>query len=295
MKEALNYFYNINIENIKCINSYKLIATTNHVTYLLIESSSIDDIKYIFNPFVEEYYKRQNKYNIVININREYITKINEKYLILIKLPPTHLSDVNIENIIEFSKKNQLQLKNYKVVWDILWENKINYLNNYIINNESKYKNIMPYIYYYMGVSENCIIYLRELNKVIKHTINLIPTISHRRIFYPLKEIYLNNPFNFVVDVIERDIAEYIKSLYYEKKDYLNELEYYLKTNKLDTYEASLLYIRIVYPSYFFDFIENSDAYKNFDFYNTKKYEELIKKTYELINSYVNIQKIDWL
>jgi len=294
MTEALNYFYNINIQNTKDINTYKLVSTTNNNTYLLKESEKIEDINYIFIPFINEYNLNQNKYKIIKNIYGDQVTKIQNKYCLLLKVPSSYLDNENIEDIIDFLFKNKVYINGYKVSWNRLWEDKINYLNNFILGNESKYKDIMPYIFYYMGITENCILYLKNISEYSKLPVNL--SICHRRLYYPLKELYLNNPYNFVIDVFQRDISEYIKSLYYANKDYLIELEYYLKTNKINSYEASLLYIRIVYPSYFFDCLENSNIdYNAYNFKNTVEYENFIKKTYELINSYVNIQKIDWL
>lgn len=295
MKEALNYYYDIKIEDIEVLNKYSVLKTFDNNNFLLIESENEAEIKNHIILYLNTFFRKQNKYHIKLNNLNDFITKINDKYYLLIKLPSSYLDDVDIEDITVFSQKNIQNTSGYNLKWDMLWEDKVNYLNNYILNNESKYKKEMPYIYYYIGICECCIIYLRSFFHQSR-TINLIPTICHRRLYYPLKEIYLNNPFNFVVDIAERDIAEYIKSLFYMKNDYLNELDFYLKTNPINKYQGALLYIRLVYPSYFLDYIESGkEIYMSKQFYDTNEYENFIKKTYELINSYVNIPKIDWL
>lgn len=293
MKDALTYFYSINVSKIEDIGLYKIVYSDRN-NFLLKISTNINDIKVMDNEYFRQFFYSQNNYKLKINIFNEYITRINDDYVILIQLPSSYLDDINVIDIVNFLNKNEITGKYIDVYWNNLWIDKVDYLTNYIKNNESKYKHIISYIYYYLGIVENCILYLKDVkNKYNNEHVTF--SITHRRMYYPLKEVYLFNPFNFVLDVKERDISEYIKSLYYNKEDYISELDYYLKTNRLNRYRASLLYIRIVYPSYFFDFIEGDSQYKINSFSNTSNYEIFIKKTYELINSYVNIEKIEWL
>ena len=126
--------------------------------------------------------------------------------------------------------------------------------------------------------------------------------LSHRRVGYPNYKLNFLNPLSFIFDLEVRDVAEYLKAMLFtcEIEEVLEELNTYLKIKKLNIYEAQMLLARLIYPSYYFDTYEkvmdkDEDSEKLVAI--IKKVDEIeyfLKKTYELLSSYVNIDKIEW-
>lgn len=291
MKEIISYLYQIDI--LDEIN-YK-----NEVIYKTINSSYlfriIDDenkvrnmYKYVFNLSGYTYKFKRNIYNDIISIYQD--TKF-----ILLDIGNNYLEIVDFEDMLSFYNSSSILFSNnikYKNIWDILWENKIDYLTLHFNNNYELNKSYNLLFYYYIHVGESALEYILKLKRKYTETGKI--SFVHRRIYSSNIKLYFYNPLNYIVDLEIRDIAEYIKVVYYKNEDYLNELNYYLKTHVLSPYEASLLYARIIYPSIFFDDYEagtiDIDKYINFD-----NFEQFIKKVYEVISSYTLIDKIDLL
>ncbi len=298
MKNLIDYLYSIDITNIDKHDYYYLLKD-NHTTYLFSKYNHYRDFDFIYNICDELNKHYFYVYKLKKNIYNNILSTIdNEKYYLL-DIGLNYDNELDFYEMVNFYKRSSVFLNrnfNFKCNWDILWENKIDYLhlhaNNYLVSN----KNIAPLFFYYLGLAENALIYVKTIEKNIGFSINDRISFTHRRMPAHIKNLFFYNPFNLMIDLEVRDIAEYIKSMYYSDLDYINDLEYYLKTNLLTKYSASMLYARIVYPSNFFDYYENkSEEYFSGKFSDTNSYESFIKKTYELINSHVNIDKISWL
>ena len=74
-----------------------------------------------------------------------------------------------------------------------------------------------------------------------------------------------------------------------------------IKIKNLSIYEASMLYARLLYPSYYFDIYEevmNKERNEEDLVSIIKKssaYEIFLKEAYLVISKYALIEKIDWL
>lgn len=298
MKNLINYLYKIEITDIIKEDNYYLIKEMGN-TYLFSEINNMGNFMYIYNICNILNQSMFFSYKVKTNIYNDFITEIEGKKYYLLYLNNDYKCEVDFLDMLNFYDKSSNFLKNnfkYQLNWDVLWESKIDYLTKHIENNKISNKRLLILLYYYLGVSENALLYIKEIKSNYTFSINDKVSFTHRRVVLPCKKIFFYNPQNFIIDLEVRDIAEYIKSLYYNDLDYLNDLEYYLKVSNLTKYSASLLYVRIVYPSLFFDYYESkSDIFYFEKFYNIGEYESFIKKTYELINSYVNIEKISWL
>ena len=108
---------------------------------------------------------------------------------------------------------------------------------------------------------------------------------------------------SFIFDLEVRDIAEYIKSMFFkeDEDEVLEELKCYLKIHPLSIYEYQMFFARLLYPTYYFDLYEevmNKDKSEEELLKVIKKnndYETFIKKAYLEITKYAKIDKIDWL
>ena len=296
MKNLLNYLYSINIDKVKEFNNGYIIKDLNNNLYLLNNVDNKSNINSVINILIGNRLKVKH-YLYRFNIYNQVLTYVDGKYYTLVKLDSDYNEEIDFVDMLAFY--NSVNINNLKinyVLWEEKWENKINYFLNQDLNNQVKDKKIIIYFWYYIGVAENSLLYLKNINNNFKTGGHNGFCFTHRRISFPCKKIDFYNPNDFYIDIKERDIAEYIKSLFYNNEDYLTELDYYFKTNILSNYDASMLYARIVYPSVFFDYYESRDESFNYPLlFDTDKFEIFIKKTYELINSYVQINKIDWL
>lgn len=126
--------------------------------------------------------------------------------------------------------------KAYTPNWIDLWSRKIDYLEYYINNKDNLKSEIKGILYYFIGLGENAIKYIKDSLKTSGFNQNKI-VLSHYRVDSDSTLYSLYNPFNLMLDYSVRDIAEYIKSMFYSDKiDYI-EIEnlvnkiYYQKWN----------------------------------------------------------------
>lgn len=294
MTNIINYLYNLNIIEEVNYNNYTIYRTTKS-SYYLEKISDVSSFNKIYG-----YCEYLNKFaffsfNAVINIYNSILSKIENDIYVLVNIGNDYEKKVDFIDMIDFYNRSYKILQNnteYRNNWEYLWENKINYLYNHFKNNEFNNNNISELFFYYLSIAESALLYVKDIKYNLRTNNNL--SISHRRVLSNCDRFSFYNPVFFIVDLKIRDIASYIKSAYYSGEDYENDLVYYLKTNFIDTYNASMLYARLIYPSYFFDCYESGNLHLNINkFVNTQDYEQFLKKTYEIINSYVHINNIE--
>ena len=179
--------------------------------------------------------------------------------------------------------------------WYKLWTKKIDYIEYQLSQIGNKYKLIRESSDYFIGIAEICISILSNINIQ-----NNYACISHNRVNHKMTTEDFYNPLNFIIDNRIRDIGEYIKTLpNIEKK--IEELKKIQYINNLSNDEFILLFIRILFPSNYFDIyeliIDNKISEEELKKYITmnKKYENETKKIYNYIRSISKIPEIDWL
>lgn len=295
MKNLINYYYNIDIKDIKD----DIIYDSFDKVYLLKKIDKADQKRITFinesinkvNSFIFfSYTFLTNKYNTIF-------TMINNEIYVLVKLDDNYDKNVEFYEMLDFYHSSAKYINTYNNVgenWATLWEKKINKLYRIISDNTISNKKIATLFYYYIGISENALLYLKKNNK--NNSISSKLSYAHYRINTPLKRKDFYNPCNFLMDSFIRDLAEYIKTCYYSQNDYKEELIYILKTEKLSFYEAKLLFARIIYPSHFIDlFTSNFEQKKYQVFYNTGNYELFLNDIYNIIREFYKIDGIPWI
>ena len=166
------------------------------------------------------------------------------------------------------------------------FEEKIDFLERYLANYE---KLEIENLNYFVGLSENAISLFNLYQNYDKKYVN------HRRIYYGEKAVDFYNPLNIILDYHIRDIAEYSKSAFMSGN---NQIIDNLKFLKYD--EWMLYFARILYPSFYFDFV---DEYINYGRKMDKKriralsnsFELTIRELYRIISININVPYIDWL
>ncbi len=291
MKNTINYYYNLNINTIhqKEKNYYFKVDNKN---YLLLKCSNIEELDDIYrlNMYLSQILP---VHRIVLNVNNEVITKINDSNYLLLELFSNN-NKINLNNIIELSNiripfsVDKLKRND----WYNLWIKKIDYFEYQLSQIGKKYPLIRESFNYYIGLAENAIILVNNID------FNNIPLgLSHRRITNMSFNLY--NPLNIVIDARIRDVCEYFKFCFFNNIDISMELELFLSYNSFNIDEAKLFLARMFFPTYYFDLYEKIID-NEIDESEIKKviikadnYEKILKQVYyHFKNNQINIE---WL
>lgn len=300
MKNFINYYYNFNIHNIYFSNE-KYFFDNDKIRYVLKLCYNLDISSYYYEL---ERQLEKYKYFFAIILNREnnYITWIEGKPYILLKV-----GNINNEKISVFDIKNnyfieissKLSMIN-RFPWIKLWENKIDYFEEWLFVKQEGYKKIYPLFHYFVGIAENALLYLKESEReeVKEQSDQLV--VSHDRlgINYELYDYY--DPSNIIIDHASRDISEYIKSMFLYKIWDLDLINQYLKKQYFSRYGIRILLARILFPSFFFDYLErmitnNSDIDLLYLESRVAEFQSFIKDICLFFYENYNIPMIPWI
>ena len=295
MKNYLKYFYDIDNVNIYQNKSdcFFSIQNYNYKFFKYIgDINKLNDI-YMFssNLLKNGIYCHQ----IIKNKDQNIVSYINGKNYILLRYYKNLDKKINIIDILNF---NFLQLKDQKFDcsdWKTLWELKIDYFGYQLNQFGYKHPLLRESFGYYSGYVELAISLLTDLQI---NSNNLL--LSHKRLSKDSTLYDLYDPFNLILDNKVRDIAEYFKSKIFDK-DIIQKIINYFNMYQLQEYDYNLFFIRMLYPSFYFDRFEkimnnnlNDDDIEDI-LKNTPIYEQFIKKLYKYVSSITNIPTIEWL
>lgn len=294
MKNFIEYFYNLKIDNIIMKDKF-YIFYSNDALYKLYIYENYGDIDLLYNV------NRQMINNtlvseIIVNRNNQIISTYNGVKYILIKIYVNINNDISLNEIVLLSRS--ANTSNLNINWGSLWEKKIDYLENLISENGKKYPLIVDSFNYFVGLAENAISYYNmiEVNNEYQYVI------SHREIKFndTLEDLY--NPLNIIFDYRVRDIAEYIKrSFFVNNKLIWEELKLFFKKNSLTVFEAKLLISRLLYPSFYFEMyndilLDNVEEKILIDVIaRIDDYEIYLRNVISFISYHYNVEEIEWL
>lgn len=257
MKNFINYYYNLSIKDIYFDNK-KYIFNDGNFTYILKVFNDVNFFSY-YSDLDYELKKYENFFTVIKNVNNNYITLINNEPYILLRnsnVTNTTISifDIKIDQFVTYNNK----LTNLiRFPWFQLWENKVDYFETIFYSNQNKYKDIYALFQYFIGISENAILYLKNCDKEEKKDFADNMVISHNRMSVESEVYDYYDPTNIIFDHCSRDISEYVKSLFINESFDMMMFEDYLKSNKFSKYGLRMIYARIIFPSFFFDYVED--------------------------------------
>lgn len=297
MKNVINYYYNLNPENIH--------QRDKKVTFF------ISNDYYVFMPFNRNMEELDNIYQIIIqllnngifchqiipNNNRSLVTLIDNKPYVLLKVYYSSQDKIELNNIIDFSKINikNIGTKIERHNWGELWSEKIDYFEYQVSQFGKKYPIVRDSFSYFVGLAETAISFFNVIQK------EGYKVISHRRISYNNNFFDLYNPLEFVIDYRVRNIAEYLKSsFFHSSEDILLNIINYIEIAQLTPNECLLLFARMLFPSFYFDKYEQvihneadeSDLLLVIDQVNL--YERFLKEFYLYLKNHVQFPDIEW-
>lgn len=272
MENILNYYYQLNIIDIKKKDYYYLLTTDEYEQYIfneIIDSNELkENLDYLNNTNV--------LYDLLILTKEGNITiNYNDKKYALFKVR----NNENL-NILSFSNL----ITTGKLKWGTLWSNRVDYYLEQIAEVVEQ-KEIKYAMDYYISLAEIAISYFNTLSEIYnENTVTF--TLSHHIVTSPIDKYMFYNPSNMCFDLSVRDIAEYIKESFFN--DILTNYEILSLIDKINLNEslANYLLVRLIYPSYIFKlydiFIETKELNKKFYEYmkKSREYETLLSTIY---------------
>lgn len=291
MKNIIEYYYNIKIDNIK-EKKENYILKVKKITLILKKIDNTNNINNIYtlsnNLLINKIIKTKEN-NLFINIENKLYTLILIQKISILNLPNiSNLSNTNINIIPQLERNN----------WQLLWENRIDFIEEYISQNKNKYPLIRESLDYYIGLSENAISYLINTKKEIPKD----PYLDRKLISHITLSNSLYDPFNIIFDHKARDISEYIKySFITNNNNIYLELDEYFKHNKYSKYGIQVLYSRLLFPNYYYNMfdqiIENKikEEKLNIIINKIEKYEKYLYNIHTYLSKYYDIPIPEWL
>lgn len=305
MKETIEYYYNLDIDVIEELDGKYHFKIDNQDLFFVFFNRNIDELNDILEVCNEMIIKGIMVHEVIRNNMGSYLTKVGDYQYVLFRVSNAS-EEYDIFDMVNITSKlvlNNSKSMLYRNNWGTLWSEKVDYFE-YQIRELGVDKTIVKSSFsYYIGLAEVAISYVNNTNLVYGNMSSSNVVLSHRRVYYPNYRLNYLNPLSFVFDLEVRDVAEYLKSMFFKKDiDYcIDELKSYLSIRKLDIYLYQMFFARLIYPTYYFDVYE-SVMNKNVSEEELIKvikrcndYEEFLKKTYLEISKYAVIDKIDWL
>ena len=290
MKNLINYYYNLIPAEIHQKDDVFDLLINNNKYIFMPYYGSINNLNIIYNYLINlNIYCHEiiyNKENSIITFNK------NEPYILL----RVYYHNYNIISMQDITSYNVFVKNNQRCNWKKLWCEKIDYYEYQIKEFGKKYPLIRDSFSYYDGLCETAI---SLLNLVDINNVNTY--INHQRIKKNMRSIDFYNPLNLIIDVKIRDISDYFKINFFEKNNIINEVHNYLYNTKLNYNELLLFFIRLIYPSYYFDMydkiLQGKEKEEKIKFYLNKStdYELFLKNVYMIINKYYKLPEIEWI
>lgn len=304
MNNYINYYYNLYPGSIDIKNKkyYFLIGQDKY--YFIPFNRPVDDIKVLL-PLNTEMIKRNSLvHEIILNKNKEAITVVENVPYILLRVYVNENKKIDLSDILFMLDNNEGIIPNNtlnRMNWTQLWASKVDYFEYQIGHLSKKYPMLYKTIDYYIGLAENAISYVKGIEVKSRENIISPIAISHKRIYTEHTLFDLYNPINFIIDYKIRDISEYIKMSFFNNLNVWKDINSIFSFYRFSNYSLSLLYGRLLFPSYYFDIYEEiieNDLNENkiLNVINkATEYERFLKDIYIYINNFYPIEGVEWI
>lgn len=302
MREIINYYYNLNIENLHLVKGIYHFTYKNN-SYVLKETNKHPQTILSLFQFFQKNFSIFKFYSKIIltKENTPFIIIDNKVYVLLLtsNLSCDYISFYDMKFLNAYFDEKSKNLLRFP--WQNLWTNKSDYLENILVHTKSQLRELLPTFYWYLGLAENAISYLNHALKTYQKDERDNFVISHDRVNIKSSVIDFYDPITVVIDHPSRDISEYIKSLFLEDEYNMYEIEEYINSLNFSNLGFSLLYARIIYPSFFFDILDNFYQEKITKEQLIKKlermeeYRNFLKEIYFMIRKKAEIEEVRWI
>ena len=301
MKNYINYYYGMEVDNIS-YTEQKYTFNYAKKKYIFKECKNIN-IKLYYMELMHQLLKYQKFYKLIPNRNNNIITVINGKFFILLQVNNAvdeKIDDNDLNNRFYVEDINKLQLINH-FPWHSFWEQKIDYIEEVFESKKGKYKKIHFLFSFFIGMAENALMYAK------KAEVDDMPSpcdrlcFQHNRVNKNTTNGEYYDPINLIIDHSSRDISEYIKYNIFNSSFEIKQITDYLKKYNVSTYWLKMLYARIMFPSPFFDYIEEVLKKEKLQLNNAQMEKKIIdiienlKQISIVLNIEYHIPTISWI
>ena len=304
MKDNLNFYYNLNISTIDEEEGITHFLLNNNHYYFVPLNRNPKELDDILKVSQELKNHGLLVHDLIANKMGNIITNIYNTNYILMHINGDIYDEITLPDILKLNKTfilNKTKSNLYRNNWSKLWSDKVDYFE-YQISELGKDKEIILESFsYYIGLAENAISYVNSIPLRFKFTDQDKICLSHRRLNFPNYKLNYLNPLSFIFDLEVRDLAEYLKSAFFQNEDALNYLKLILKTTHFTPYSLSMLYARLLYPTYYFDIYEKIMNKQTSEenllpiIEKNHEYELFLKNSYYEISKYAPLERIEWL
>ncbi len=271
MNNYIDYYYNLYPNTIEKVGRNYRFFLNNEKYYIIMYERNLEEMDTLVKLNKEMIERGSLVHEIVLTKDGKAVFLCDNNSYALLRVYINENIPIKIEDIFYMLDYNDTIKPNNiigRMNWANLWSSKVDYFEYHIGHLIKKYPYMYKTIDYYLGLAENAISYVKD----IKTPASLI-SICHRRIGVTSTLFDLYNPFNLVIDYKVRDIAEYIKSVFFYGENSCVEcvvnsenmivdkcniiLERIFKKYIFDNEALKLLFARLLFPSYYFDLYEN--------------------------------------
>lgn len=271
MNNYIDYYYNLYPNTIEKVGRNYRFFLNNEKYYIIMYERNLEEMDTLVKLNKEMIERGSLVHEIVLTKDGKAVFLCDNNSYALLRVYINENIPIKIEDIFYMLDYNDTIKPNNiigRMNWANLWSSKVDYFEYHIGHLIKKYPYIYKTVDYYLGLAENAISYVKD----IKMPASLI-SICHRRIGVTSTLFDLYNPFNLVIDYKVRDIAEYIKSVFFYGENSCVEgvvnsenmivdkcniiLESIFKKYIFDNEALKLLFARLLFPSYYFDLYEN--------------------------------------
>lgn len=271
MNNYIDYYYNLYPNTIEKVGRNYRFFLNNEKYYIIMYERNLEEMDTLVKLNKEMIERGSLVHEIVLTKEGKAVFLCDNNSYALLRVYINENIPIKIEDIFYMLDYNDTIKPNNiigRMNWANLWSSKVDYFEYHIGHLIKKYPYIYKTIDYYLGLAENAISYVKD----IKTPASLI-SICHRRIGVTSTLFDLYNPFNLVIDYKVRDVAEYIKSVFFYGENSCVEgvvnsenmivdkcniiLERIFKKYIFDNEALKLLFARLLFPSYYFDLYEN--------------------------------------
>jgi hypothetical protein len=223
--------------------------------------------------------------NFVINLNNSIISCFNNNYYVLI-------DDVGFNFNNSFLFNNYVVNNNLNFSWRKNWIIRVDFIENYYNNIKGKYIFIDESFDYYLWLFEYSIFFLSSYDNFLCYGF-----ISHDN----FSSVTSYNPLNIKIDVKERDLGEYFKLIFLNESYKNIDLHNFIsQISNLYNYNFELVFARVLYPNYYFDYFDDfilnnlNDVKLKKIILRVDEFEYYLKKLYFEFRQICKIKNVDF-
>ncbi len=297
MKEYINYYYHLFVIELRLIDGRYFFHDSKH-RYLLepvyISLELLENI-YSFHEYLRS--KSIFYHRIIKNTRGNLFSIIDQKAYVLLELSNVLEDAISIYDLksvwpISISRNQKYSQSHFP--WFPLWEEKIDYFENIFLNRKEEILVDSSLFEFFVGMGENAISYMKETLRTFSSTNELSFVPSHRRVSPHTSLIDFYNPLNIIIDLRVRDIAEYMKESFWKQQYDLSEMELFLRDAHFSKEEAQLFFSRLLFPSFYFDYLEQKRFPKSLES-RLEEYQFFLTDIYSFLREKYAIEEIRWL